>query len=146
VNELKTRLSSDLVTAMKAKDAGRRDLLRSLLTAIKNEEINQGSELAEKDVVKVLQKQLKQRRESQAAYADRPDLADREEAEAVVIASYLPAELTETELSALVDEAIQITGATQASDLGKVMGAVTPKVAGRAGGAAVAALVKARLA
>lgn len=143
---LPERLKTDLLTALKAKAEPDRTVLRSLLTALKNAEIAAGAPLDEAAAAGVLQKQLKQRQESVAAYAERPELAQNEEAEATVIRRYLPDPLSEEELQKLVDTAIQSTGATGASQMGTVMGALKPLIAGRADGAAVASLVKARLA
>lgn len=142
---LKDRLHSDLTTALKAKEEPRRTVLRSLLTALRNAEIVAGGELDEPGVTAVVQKQLKQRRESVAAYAGRPELAAAEEAEATIIAGYLPEALTPKELSSLVGQALAATGATSAGEMGQVMGWLKPRLGGRADGAVVAAEVKTRL-
>lgn len=146
MTSLKDRLHADLVGALKSKDTRKREVIRALLTAVRNTEIQQGAELDDAGVLKVLGKQLKQRRESETAFAARPDLAEVEKAEAAIIGEYLPERLSDEELKKLVNEAIAATGASSLQDMGKVMAAVTSKVAGRGDGATVAALVKARLA
>ncbi len=143
---LKERLQADLVAAMKAGDTDRRTVLRGLTSAVKNAEIESVDALGEAGVTAVLQKQLKQRRESMAAYAERPELADRERTEAAIIETYLPAPLTDEELGVLVDQAVTQTGAASMAEMGTVMSVLTPQVAGRAEGGRVAALVKSRLA
>ena len=142
---LKQRIKEDLVSALKNKDVARRTVLRSVLTAIQNAEIEQGSELDEPGITRVLRKQLKQRRESASAYADRPDLAEAEETEAAVIEGYLPEPMSDEDLRALVDRAISETGATGLSDMGKVMQRVSADARDRADPGRVAGLVKSRL-
>lgn len=150
MSDLKDRLQNDLTTAMKARDELRTATLRMALTAVKNEEVAGGEakELDDDAVLKVLAREGKKRREAAEAYtnAGRPELAEREVAEGRVIEEYLPAQLSDEELTALVAAAIAETGATSPQQMGAVMKAVTPKVAGRAEGGRVAAAVKAALA
>jgi uncharacterized protein len=150
--ELKERLRADLTTAMKARDSLRSSTLRMLLTAITNAEVSgkQARELDDKQVVDVLSTEVKKRREAATAYDDagRQELADKERAEAEVITDYLPAQLSDEEVSAIVAAAVESTGAAGEGmkAMGKVMGVVQPQVKGRADGAAVAAEVKRQLA
>ena len=134
-------------SAMRAKDGERLKAIRLLWAAIKQREVDERIELNDADVLAVLDKMLKQRRESISQFdqAGRTDLADAERAEAGVLQSYLPQALTESEVSALVGEAIQATNAQSARDMGAVMAALRPKIAGRADMAQVSQLVKARL-
>ena len=147
---LKEQLRADLTTAMKARDELGSSTLRMVLTAITNEEVagKQARQLSDDDVVKVLTREAKKRREAYDAYshAGREELAAREQAELGVIETYLPQQLTDEEVSALVLEAIAETGASGPQAMGQVMKALTPKVAGRADGAKVAAEVRRRLA
>ena len=148
--ELKERLRTDLSAAMRARDQVRLRTLRSALTAITNEEVSGSSarELSDDEVLKVLTREAKKRREAAEAFgsAGRADQADAERAEGEVLASYLPAQLSDEELGDLVAEVIAQTGATGMSSMGPVMKAVTPRVAGRAEGSRVAAEVRKRLA
>jgi uncharacterized protein len=150
--ELKERLRADLTTAMKARDSLRSSTLRMLLTAITNAEVSgkQARELDDQQVVDVLSTEVKKRREAATAYDDagRQELADKERAEAEVITDYLPAQLSDEEVSAIVTAAVESTGAAGEGmkAMGKVMGVVQPQVKGRADGAAVAAEVKRQLA
>lgn len=142
---LKETIAADLATAVKEQREPDRTVLRSLLSALKNEEIAAGGELSDDAVLAVVSKQVKQREESAAAYASRPELAEREEAEKTVLAKYLPEQLSDDEIEQLIGEAISQTGASGMADMGKVMGALKPKLAGRADSGKVAGLVKARL-
>jgi len=149
---LKAQLREDLTAAMKNRDALRASTLRMALTAIANEEVagKEARELSDADVMSVLGKEAKNRRESVTAYRDagRDDLADREQAEGVILAEYLPAPITTDELHAIVDDAVSAAAADGKSGMaamGIVMKAVQAKVAGRAPGDEVAAAVKARL-
>jgi uncharacterized protein len=150
--ELKERLRADLTTAMKARDSLRSSTLRMLLTAITNAEVSgkQARELDDQQVVDVLSTEVKKRREAATAYDDagRQELADKERAEAEVITDYLPEQLSDEEVSAIVTAAVASTGAAGEGmkAMGKVMGVVQPQVKGRADGAAVAAEVKRQLA
>ena len=146
MSALQQRLNDDLAAALKAKDEPTKTVLRGLLASVKNAQIASGGELGDAEVTAVLAKELKQREESAAAYASRPELVAGEQAEADIIRRYLPEPLTEEELGALVDETIAATGATSPADIGQVMGALKPKLAGRADSGAAAALVKEKLA
>ena len=147
--ELKERLRTDLNSAIRARDQVRMRTLRLALTSITNEEVAGPSarELSDDEVVRVLTREAKKRREAAEAFsaAGRTDQASAEVAEGEVLAGYLPAQLTDDELAALVDAAIAETGASGVSGLGQVMKTVTPRVAGRADGARVAAEVRRRL-
>jgi uncharacterized protein YqeY len=149
---LKQRLRTDLTTAMKARDKVRSGTLRMVLTAISEAEVSgpQAHELTEQQVLDVVIKEAKKRREAEEAYAgaDRPELADKERAEAEVLADYLPQQLTADEIAALVGEAIAATGAKELGmkGMGKVMGVLTPQTKGKADGGAVAAEVRKQLA
>ena len=150
MSDLKDRLHGDLTTAMKARDELRTATLRMVLTAVKNEEVAGGEaiELDDAGVLKVLAREGKKRREAAQAYTDagRPELAEREVAEGRVIDGYLPAQLSDDELAALVAAAVAEAGATSPQQMGAVMKLVTPRVAGRAEGGRVAAAVKRALA
>jgi uncharacterized protein YqeY len=149
---LKQRLRTDLTTAMKARDKVRSGTLRMVLTAISEAEVSgtQSHELTEQQVLDVVIKEAKKRREAEEAYAsaDRPELAEKERAEAAVLADYLPQQLSAEEIAALVAEAIASTGAAEQGmkGIGKVMGVLTPQTRGKADGAAVAAEVRKQLA
>jgi uncharacterized protein YqeY len=147
---LKDQLRADLTTAMKARDETRTRTLRMALTSITNEEVSGSAAhvLTDGDVVKVLTREAKRRREAAAAFADagRADQAAAERAEEEVLAAYLPAQLDDAELAALVAAAIAETGASGPGGIGQVMKAVMPKVAGRAEGSRVAAAVRTQLA
>ena len=140
---LADRLQADMTTAMRDGDALKRDTLRMVLAAAHNAQVAARRPLTDDELVGVLSREAKTRRESIEAYTKvgRVDLADKERAEADVIAAYLPAALTEDELRALVVDAIAATGATSARDLGKVMGWLSPKTRGRADGKRVSELV-----
>jgi uncharacterized protein YqeY len=148
--ELKDRLRNDLTTSMRGRDELRIATIRMALAAITNAEVAgaQARELSDDEVLAVLTKEAKKRREAADAFrrAGRADRAEREEAEADVIADYLPRPLTEDELDVLADAAVAEVGATSMRDMGAVMKHLAPSVTGRADGRAVAAAVKARLA
>ncbi len=147
---LKDQLQADLTAAMKARDELTTATLRMLLTAVGTEEVagKSARELSDDDVLAVLRREAKKRREAATAFQDggRPDRAERERAEEQVLAGYLPAQLSDDELGELVRAAVQETGASSPRDMGAVMKVVVPKVAGRAEGARVSAAVKAALA
>jgi uncharacterized protein len=147
---LKEQLRADLTAAMKARDETKTRTLRMALTSVSNEEVSGDSarELTDDEVIKILTREAKRRREAAAAFdgAGRGDQAAAERAEEEVLAAYLPAQLSDDELAALVAASIAETGASGPSGIGQVMKAVTPKVAGRADGARVAAMVRAQLA
>ncbi|MDN3241834.1 GatB/YqeY domain-containing protein [Glycomyces tritici] len=150
MSELKTRLETDMRAALKAQDKVTLGTLRMVLTAVRNEEIagKTPRELDDADVVKVLVKQAKQRREAAEGFRSggREESAEAELAEEAVIKRYLPTELTEAEVTQLVREAIAEGGFAGPRDMGKVMKAVGPKTAGRADGKLVSGIVKAELA
>ncbi|MGV3582192.1 MAG: GatB/YqeY domain-containing protein [Methylophilus sp.] len=145
---LKAQISEDMKNAMRAKDTARLGAIRLLQAAIKQREVDERIELDDAAVVGVIEKMLKQRRDSIAAYesANRTDLADVEKFEVTVLQVYLPQQLTEDEIAVIVDKVIAETGASGAKDMGKVVGAVKPLVAGKADMAKVSGLIKARLA
>ncbi|WP_300610111.1 GatB/YqeY domain-containing protein [Trebonia sp.] len=148
--ELKDRLRGDLSAAMRARDQVRLRTLRMALTSITNEEVSGDTarELSDEEVVKVLTREARKRREAADAFeaAGRAGQAAAERAEGEVLAGYLPAQLTDDELTGIVSAAIAETGAVGMPGMGKVMKAVTPRVAGRADGARVAAEVRRQLA
>ncbi|HEX2809368.1 MAG TPA: GatB/YqeY domain-containing protein [Kineosporiaceae bacterium] len=150
---LKARLQSDLTESMRARDELRTATLRMALTAIRSEEVagSVARELADAEVQTVIGREAKKRREAATAFdgAGRPEKADRERAELTVLLSYLPAQLSDDDITALVAEevaAASAAGATGVSAMGRVMKAVQPRVAGRAEGGRVAAEVKRQLA
>jgi uncharacterized protein len=147
--ELKERLRTDLSAAIRARDQIRMRTLRSALTAITNEEVagRASRELSDDEVLKVLAKEAKKRREADAfGSAGRAEQAAAEQAEGQVLAGYLPAQLDDAELTRMVAEAVAETGATGMPGMGQVMKTVTPRIAGRAEGARVAAEVRRQLA
>ncbi|HUA28515.1 MAG TPA: GatB/YqeY domain-containing protein [Streptosporangiaceae bacterium] len=147
---LKGRLRADLTTAMKARDDVRTRTLRMVITSITNEEVagNSARDLSDDEVLKLLARESRRRREAADAFeaAGRGDQAAAERAEDQVLAEYLPAQLDDAELAAIVAEVINETGASGMSGMGQVMKAVTPRVAGRAEGGRVAAEVRRALA
>jgi len=150
--ELKDRLQSDLTESIKARDEVRSGTIRMVLSAITNEEVSgkEARELTDDDVITVLGREAKKRREAAEAYDDagRAELADKERAELVVIESYLPEQMSDDELTAIVEAAISevaATGAEGGRAMGAVMKIIQPKVKGRADGSVVAAKVKSAL-
>jgi uncharacterized protein len=144
---LRDQLNEDIKTAMKAREPERLGALRLMLAAVKQREVDERITLDDAGVIAVVEKMIKQRKDSIAQYekAARQDLADKEKVEISIIEAYLPQQLSPAEIEAAVGEAIASTGATSAADMGKVMGAVKPKLAGRADMGKVSALVKAKL-
>ena len=146
---LKDRLHGDLTDGMRARDELRTATLRMALTAITNEEVSgtTARELSDDEVLKVLAKEAKKRREAASAYveAKRPELAAKEDAELAFLEAYLPAQLSDAELQALVAQALSETGATGMRQMGMVMKAAGALVAGRSEGGRVAAIVKSAL-
>ncbi|NCC27684.1 MAG: GatB/YqeY domain-containing protein [Gammaproteobacteria bacterium] len=144
---LKLQIQSDMKTAMKAGDKTRLGVIRLILAAIKQREVDERIELDDTQVLSVLDKMLKQRRDSIQQYssAGREDLAAVERFEVDVIQGYLPRALTDDELSALIDTAMASTGAAAMSDMGKVMAVLKPQVQGRADMGAVSTRIKQRL-
>jgi uncharacterized protein YqeY len=147
---LKEKLQSDLTEAIRSRNELVSGTIRMVLTAITNEEVagKEAKKLSEDEVIAVLSREAKKRREAAEAFADagRPDKATTEKAEGDVIISYLPAQLSDEELAALVAEAIAKSGAAGPQDMGKVMGILKPQIAGKADGGKVSAAVKAALA
>lgn len=137
------RLNQDMKDAMKAKDTLKLSVIRMLKASLKNEEISKGRPLSEDEELHVLTRELKQRRDSLAEFekAGREDLIEKTRAEIEIVKSYLPAELSEDELRAIIREAIERVGASSKRDMGKVMSEVMPKVKGRADGKRVNQLV-----
>ena len=133
--------------AMRAKEPARLSTIRLLLAAIKQREVDERIELDDAAVLAVIEKMIKQRRESIAQFekASRNDLADAEKAEVQLLSAYLPAQMGDAEIQKEIDSAVSATGATGAKDMGKVMAALKPKLAGKADMGKVSALVKAKL-
>jgi uncharacterized protein YqeY len=146
---LKEKLQNDLTEAMRARDEVRSSTIRMVLTAIKNEEVagKEARELSDAEVITVLSREAKKRREAAEAFeqAGAKDRADMEKAEGVVIAEYLPVQLSESEIKEMITAAIAETGATGPQQMGLVMKSIQPKIAGRADGGVVSSLVKAAL-
>jgi uncharacterized protein YqeY len=134
--------------AMRAKDSARLSTVRLILSAIKQREVDERIQLTDADVLSVLEKMIKQRRESitQFEKASRQDLADKEKAEVEILAAYLPVQMSEAEVQKEIDSVISETGAAGAKDMGKVMAALKPRLAGKADMGKVSGLVKSRLA
>jgi len=149
VPELKDQLRTDLTTAMKSRDELRTATLRMALAAVSAEEVagKEARELSDDEVQAVLRREAKKRREAAEAFAGagRTQQADRERAEGDVLAGYLPAQMEDADLAALVADVITQTGASGMQDMGKVMGAANKAVAGRADGSRVAAEVRSQL-
>jgi uncharacterized protein len=144
---LKEKITNDMKDAMRAGDKPRLGVIRLILAAIKQREVDERITLDDTQVLAVLDKMVKQRRDSVSQYqaGNRQDLADKETAEIELIQTYLPAQLGEAELDKLVADAIQSSGAAGIKDMGKVMGLLKPKVQGRADMGAVSALIKSKL-
>ena len=145
---LKVRINEDMKAAMRAKESARLSALRLLLAAVKQREVDERIELDDAAVLAVVDKMLKQRRDSVAQYeaAQRFDLANAERFEIDVLSAYKPAGLSADQIAAAVDEAIKATGASAAADMGKLMAVLKPQLAGKADMAEVSKLVKAALA
>jgi uncharacterized protein YqeY len=145
---LREQLNEDIKTAMKAREADRLAALRLMLSAVKQREVDERITLDDAGVISVVEKMIKQRKDSieQFEKAARQDLADKEKFEIGVIQAYLPQQLSQAEIDAIVAEAIAATGAKSAADMGRVMAAVKPRLAGRADMGKVSAAVKAKLA
>ena len=146
---LKEKLQNDLTEAMRARDEVRSSTIRMVLTAIKNEEVSgkEARDLSDAEVITVLSREAKKRREAAEAFeqAGAADRAANEKAEGVIIAEYLPAQLSEAELKEIIAAAITESGATGPQQMGLVMKSIQPKIAGRADGGIVSSLVKAAL-
>jgi len=145
---LRDQLNEDIKSAMKAREAERLAALRLMLSAVKQREVDERITLDDSGVIGVVEKMIKQRKDSIAQFekAARQDLADKEKFEISVLEAYLPQQLTQAEIEAAVAEAIAASGAKGPQDMGKVMGLVKPKLAGRADMGKVSALVKTKLA
>jgi uncharacterized protein len=145
---LRTKIADDMKAAMKAREAQRLSGIRLLLAAIKQREVDERKDLSDGEVISVIEKMIKQRRDSIAQFraAGRQDLVDQETFELNLLSDYLPKQLTDDEVAREVSEAITQTGAKGPADMGKAMGALKGKLAGRADMGKVSALVKAKLA
>jgi uncharacterized protein YqeY len=144
---LKERITEDMKAAMRAAEKERLSTIRMVQAAIKQREVDERIVLDDAQVIAVLEKMVKQRKESIAQFEQggRQDLADKEQAEIVLLQSYLPAQLSDAEIDALIKVAVATTGAASVKDMGKVMAAVKAKAAGRADMGAVSARIKAAL-
>jgi uncharacterized protein YqeY len=144
---LKERITEDMKAAMRAKQTARLSTVRLLLAAIKQREVDERLQLTDADVVGVIDKMLKQRRDSITQYeaGGRQDLADAEKFEVQVLTAYMPQALSQVEIDTAIADAIAAAGAKSAQDMGKVMAALKPKLSGRADMAKVSAQVKAKL-
>jgi uncharacterized protein YqeY len=145
---LKQTITDDMKDAMRARDAARLSTIRLLLAAIKQREVDERKEMADADVLAIIDKMIKQRKDSitQLEAGNRKDLADAERAEVAVLSAYQPAALSDAEIDAAIAAAIAKTGASGPAGMGKVMAELKPQLAGRADMAAVSARAKARLA
>ena len=144
---LKNQITEDMKTAMRAKDSVRLGAIRLLLSAIKQREVDERIELTDADVIAVIEKMLKQRRDSITAIesANRIDLADIEKFEVSVLQTYMPKQMSDDEISQIINQVIADSGAQGAKDMGKVVGLVKPLVAGMADMGKVSGLIKTRL-
>ncbi len=145
---LKTKITDDMKAAMRARDAARLSTIRLLLAAMKQREVDERVELSDADIVAIIDKMIKQRRESIVQFdaGKRPELSAAEQAEIAVLQEYMPQPLSEAEIDRLIDTAITGAGVAGPAAMGKVMAALKPQLAGRADMTQVAARVKARLA
>jgi uncharacterized protein len=144
---LKTRITDDMKAAMKAKESARLSTIRLLLSAMKQKEVDERVELTDADVLTIIEKMLKQRRESIAQFekAGRTDLADTEKAEITVLSAYMPQQMSEAEVGQAVAAAIAESGAAGPKDMGKVMALLKSRLAGRTDMGKLSGLVKAKL-
>jgi uncharacterized protein YqeY len=144
---LKERITEDMKAAMRASEKERLSTIRMLQAAIKQREVDERVTMDDAQVLGIIEKMIKQRKESivQFEQGGRPDLADKEKSEIAQLQGYLPAQLSESEVDAIIQQAIATTGATSVKDMGKVMGIVKGKAAGRADMGAVSARIKAAL-
>ena len=147
MSDLKTRITEDVKTAMKSGEKERLSCLRMLTAELKQREVVESQQLTDAVVISAIEKMLKQRRDSESQYraGNRPELADKEAAEIAVLMAYLPQQLSEAELGALIAQAIAETGAAGGKDMGKVMAWLKPKVAGRTDMGKLSGAVKAKL-
>jgi len=144
---LKDRITEDMKAAMRARDRARLSAIRLLLAAMKQQEVDERIQLGDADVLGIIEKLMKQRRESLSQFeaAGRHDLADAEKFELQVLSAYLPRQMSDAEIAAAVDAALSESGAAGVKEMGKVMGVLKPRLAGRADMGKVSALVRARL-
>ncbi len=144
---LKAQISEDMKNAMRAKDTVRLGAIRLLQAAIKQREVDERIELDDSNVIAVIEKMLKQRRDSITAYesANRHDLADVEKFEVTLLQTYLPQQFTDAEIKSILEKVVVETGAAGIKDMGKVMSAIKPLVAGRADMGKISGLIKTRL-
>jgi uncharacterized protein YqeY len=144
---LKQQITEDMKNAMRAKETARLGAIRLLLAAMKQREVDERIELTDADIIAIIEKMMKQRRDSISQYetANRLDLADAEKFEMTVLQAYMPQQLGEAEIISAIAEAIAATGAAGPQDMGKVMGVIKPKLAGRADMGKVSGLIKAQL-
>jgi hypothetical protein len=144
---LKTQIQDDMKTAMKARETERLAAIRLLMAAMKQKEVDERIELDDAGIIAVIDKMLKQRRDSVTQYeaAQRMDLADKERFEMTVLTGYLPQPLSDAEIDAMIEQAVTDSGAASLADMGKVMGLLKPHMAGRADMSAVSARIKTRL-
>ena len=144
---LREKITEDMKAAMKARESDKLAAIRLLQAALKQKEVDERVELTDEMVLAIIEKMLKQRKDSIEQYAagNRPDLVAKEEFEVGVLTAYMPAQLSQAEVEAILAGVIAETGATSAKDMGKVMNALRPKVAGRADMGRLSALVKSRL-
>jgi len=142
-----TQLNEDMKNAMRAREADKLLTIRMLISVLKNKKIELRRDLTEEEIVDSLATEVKKRRDAIELYTrgERPELAAKEEAEIVIIQSYLPTQLTDEEVAAMVDEAIASTGAESKKDMGKVMGVVVPQTKGRYDGSKIKNIVMAKL-
>ncbi len=147
MSALKQRITDDMKAAMKGGDKARLGVIRLILAALKQIEVDERIELDDARVLAILDKMVKQRRDSIAQYesAGRTELAEQEKFEIGIIQDYLPQQLSEEEIAALIDEALAATGASSMKDMGKLMGWLKPKLQGRADMGAVSASIKQKL-
>jgi hypothetical protein len=145
---LKTRIQEDMKAAMRAGEKERLGTIRLILAAVKQQEVDTRLELSDSDVITILDKMTKQRKESITHFskAQRNDLVDKEEAELLIIQTYLPQQLSDAEIDSLIEDAMKATGASSIKDMGKVMGLLKPQLHGRADMGQVGARIKSRLA
>ncbi len=147
MSNLKAKIQEDMKAAMRAKEAMRLGTIRMLLAAIQQREIDERIQLDDATILSVINKMIKQRRDSAKQYIDanRAELAEKENQEIVVLEAYLPAQLSDAEIEQAVADAIAESGASQMQEMGKVMGILKPKLAGQADMGAVSGIVKAKL-
>ena len=144
---LQEKIEEDIKTSMRSGDKERTNILRLLISSIKNEKIKKGEELTDEETMKVLQREAKQRKESMASYAaaDRPELVSIEENELKLIATYLPVELSDSEIIKIVDETFTEMSDPSKDDMGKIIGVVMKKLGAQADGSRVSRIVREKL-